>query len=79
MKKFKQITSFQPAEWEEDDIWIAKRLTYLRDLSDRNPRLYCRNNLRQEKENIYILKPEAVGIAQNLVREQCMKEKKDYE
>ena len=76
MKKFKQLPSFQPAEWEEDDIWIAKRLTYLRDLSDRNPRLYCRNKLGQEKENIYILRPAVVILAQNLTRKMCERKKK---
>jgi len=48
---------------------IAKRLAYLLDLRDREPRTYSLNRLGQEKEDIYCLYPEAVPLARKYLKE----------
>jgi hypothetical protein len=42
---------------------IAKRLVYLWNLRDRDPKLYSQNRLGEEKEDIYCFYPEAVELA----------------
>jgi len=47
----------------------ARRLAYLLDLRNRNPRTYSQNRLGHEKEEIYCLYPESVPLAMQYLKE----------
>lgn len=54
---------------EVDIDKIARRLAYLWNLRDKDPRIYSQNRLGQEKEDIYCLYPEAVPLARQYLKE----------
>jgi len=56
MKNYRRLEMYKINEWEEDDEWKAKRLAFLWLVQEERPDLYKKNNLSEEKYELYEIK-----------------------
>ena len=66
MKNYKQITRYQPKEWEESKEWRAKRLQFIWDIGRVFTNVYLDNRLCDEKHDMYEIDQISCGLASSM-------------
>jgi len=66
MKNYRQLTRYQPHEWEDDKEWRARRLQFLWDMRSYYTSDYLRNGMADEKDDFYDINDSTVSSLASL-------------